>query len=351
MDGIDGTLLHTNGKTFQRSNINVSLEYQKETKVLLNEIEKYTKDFIDKKKDFQYIANLVTEDHSNVVNEIFKQTDCKVDLIGFHGQTIYHSFKEKLSIQIGSPKYLSKKTGVKVVSSFRQNDIKNGGQGAPLAPIYHMAIMRDLNLDLPACFVNIGGVANLTYFDAKNLIGFDTGPGNGLMDRFAQLKINKKFDNNGQLASSGIVNTNMLNILLSNPYFKKPFPKSLDKLFFSSYLDDHLLNNLSNEDCLATLSEFTAQSIFIAIDQLPKVPKIIVLMGGGQFNNHLVTRLKTLLKVNVLISDDIDLNGQYVEAELFAYLAARSVNKLPITFPNTTGVEKALLGGKSYLDF
>jgi len=348
MDGIDGSVLTTNGIDFNRNNCLKSLKYSLVTKRILKEIEKKPLDILNKISDLNKINKLVTLDHFKIVKYILKKFDGKIDLIGFHGQTIYHSFEKKLTIQLGDPQFLSNITKLPVISKFRQNDIKNGGQGAPLSPIYHSALAKNLKLTSPTVFINIGGVSNLTYFHNKTLIGFDTGPGNGLMDFFIQKKLKKPYDTKGILASKGTVDNHILKKLKSNIYFKKNFPKSLDKLYFLNELDCFFTENYSIEDILATLLEFTAETISNSLYLLPEKPNHIILLGGGQFNSQLVKKLKKHIGSNIFLSNEFNLNGQYIEAELFAYLAARSYNNLAITFPSTTGVKKPITGGVTF---
>ncbi len=348
MDGIDATILKTDGITFKRTNINKSIKYSQATKDILLEAQNNPLKFIKNRQILKKVNKLVTLDHISLVENIVKKSPFKPNLIGFHGQTIYHSYEKKKSIQIGDPQLISDITNTKVVSSFRQNDMENGGQGAPLSPIYHMAMAKKMKLKLPISFLNIGGVANITYYDDYNLIGFDTGPGNGLMDLFCQQKLKRDYDYNGQLASKGLINKKILNKLKSDVYFKKKFPKSLDKLFFQNYLNELLLKRISKEDVLATLLEFTTSTISDAFSLLPKAPNSIILLGGGQLNTYLVKKLKECFSIDIFLSKQVNLPGQYIEAELFAYLAARTFNKLPITFPLTTGVKHPLIGGKVF---
>ena len=186
MDAIDGTILKTNGENFSRTKIQASLKYSKATKDILLNAQKNPLKFIKNKDKLKLINKLVTLDHITLIKKILNQSINKPHLIGFHGQTIFHSFKKKTSIQLGDPQLLSDITRLPVISRFRQNDIENGGHGAPLSPVYHKALAKEMKLQTPIVFINIGGVSNLTYYDNKTLIGFDTGPGNGLMDFFVQ---------------------------------------------------------------------------------------------------------------------------------------------------------------------
>ncbi len=349
MDGIDGTILKTNGLNFSRTKIQASVKYKKTTKDILLIAQQTPLNFIKNKDQFNLINKLVTLDHITLVKKLLKQNIAKPNLIGFHGQTIYHSFKKKISIQLGDPQLLSNITGLPVISQFRQNDIQNGGQGAPLSPIYHMALAKKINITPPTIFVNIGGVSNLTYYHNKKLIGFDTGPGNGLMDFFMQKILKKPYDKNGILASKGKIDFNILNKLTSNIYFKRKFPKSLDKLYFLKELECFFTENYLIEDILATLLEFTVSSISSSLCLLPQKPNNIILLGGGQFNPQLVKKLRQHISSNIFLSSDFNLNGQYIEAELFAYLGARTNYNLPITFPSTTGVKKPISGGKIFM--
>lgn len=348
MDGIDGTVLKTNGVTFTRTMVNETIQYRKETKEFLNELENEPLNLIKNIKKFKLINKLVTEDHLYLAEKIIEKIKYKPDLIGFHGQTIYHSSKKRISIQIGDAQLLANNVKIEVAGSFRKNDLKYKGQGAPLSPIYHQALAKDLNLVPPVCFINIGGVANITYYDENILIGFDTGPGNGLMDRFMQEKLSRKYDKNGEIASLGNINKNILKKFENHKFFTKKFPKSLDKLSFNHFLTEILYLNMSSADILATLAELTASTISKSFSFLPKKPNKVVLLGGGQYNTHLVNRLKANLTSRVYLSKDFNLSGKFIEAELFAYLAARTKYNLPITYPLTTGAKSALTGGEIF---
>ena len=269
-------------------------------------------------------------------------------MIGFHGQTIYHNPMNKISIQLGNPKLLAKLLKKDVVFNFREHDIRLGGQGAPLAPIYHKLIIEKHEFDLPFCILNIGGISNLTYWDGNQLIGFDTGPGNGLMDMYMSTKFNENFDKDGSLAAKGKPIKEEIKKFLHHTFFKSIPPKSLDKLSFLAEYNELIKKQYSTHDIMATLAEFTVETITAGIELLPKKVNNILITGGGYKNIYLMKRLKERLEVNFIYEKQLGLNFDYIEAELIAYLSARSIYKLPFTFPSTTGVSKPLSGGKLY---
>ena len=346
MDGINATIIETNGIKFKRTNINLIGQYNKVTQEMLNEYFNKKSILKSNSKFLIELERLITIDHSKLINNIKILYKRKIRLIGFHGQTVHHDSNAKESIQLGDAQLLANLTYIDVIFQFRQNDLLLGGQGAPIAPIYHQAIIDDILLKKPCCFLNIGGVANITFCDLNNLIGFDTGPGNGLMDIYCQKKLNLKYDNNGIIASKGKYNKLIINKFLLKKYFTKPFPKSLDRLEFSNILENKEFLKLNCNDALATLSEISVISIQLAINQLPKEPNKIIVCGGGQYNKYLIQRLKKVINIEIITADSLNLYGDFIEAELMAYLSARSFYNLPITFPGTTGVKKPETGGK-----
>jgi len=349
MDGINCTLVYTNGQDLETTSFNAIIGYSTRTQALLNKAIDSI-DLYKKIKKFKKSLDVsVTLDHAKIIQKLIVKSKIKPDFIGFHGQTIFHNPDKKESIQAGLPQLLSNMLQIKVISDFRDNDIDNGGQGAPISPIYHKYLIQKHNLELPTCFLNIGGISNFTYWDGELLIGFDLGPGNCLMDIYIQKHLNKKFDNFGELASKGKINTKILRFFLKDNYFLKSYPKSLDKNYFTKNLAYEGFLKLSHEDAMATLAEFTIQSIKLSIDHLPKNPRLIVIMGGGMNNKYLVNRISDILSCDVLLANQINLSGEMIEAELIGYLSARFVYNLPITFPLTTGVKKSVSGGKLYV--
>ena len=344
MDGIDISLVQTNGLHLIRLNRNYFYKYNTKTKKTLTSILKEDLNFNLKRKD--YLDDFITNQHYLALKDLDILSCC--DLVGFHGQTLYHEPDNKISIQLGNPKKLAQMINKNVIFDFRSKDLSLGGQGAPIAPIYHKFILETLDIELPSCFLNIGGVSNLTYWDGESLIGFDTGPGNALMDDFMTSTLNESYDKDGILASKGTPIKEELIKFLKFDFFKKPPPKSLDRQTFLYFYNELIKKNYSVHDIMATLAELTVETIVTSLEFLPKKVENIIITGGGYRNIHLMDRLKDKLKGEVFNEKQIGLNFDYIEAELIAYLSARSIYKLPFTFPSTTGVSKPSSGGKLY---
>jgi anhydro-N-acetylmuramic acid kinase len=344
VDGIDISLVQTNGLSLKRLNKNYFYKYSEETKSFLMEM--LNEDININLKRKQYLDEFITNEHYLALKDL--DIIQMADIIGFHGQTIYHDPVNKKSIQLGDPIKLAKMFNKNVIFNFRTKDIESGGQGAPLAPIYHQFIIEEFNLKLPSCILNIGGVSNLTYWDGNKLIGFDTGPGNGLMDNHMSMISDKYFDENGTLASKGIPDKKLIKSFLNQDFFKKLPPKSLDKNSFIDFYNDLLKKNYSNADFMATLADLTIESIVSSLMFLPHKVNSILMTGGGYRNTHLMNRLEDRLRLKFLNEKQLGINFDYIESELIAYLSARSIYNLPITFPSTTGVLRPLSGGKLY---
>ncbi len=344
MDGIDISLVQTNGLHLNRLNRNYFYEYNSKTKKTLTSILKKDLNFNLKRKD--YLDDFITNQHYLALKDLDILSCC--DLIGFHGQTLYHEPDNKISVQLGNPNKLAQMLNKNVIFDFRSKDLSLGGQGAPIAPIYHKFIIETLDVELPSCFLNIGGVSNITYWDGETLIGFDTGPGNALMDDFMTSTLNESYDKDGILASKGTPIKKELVKFLKFDFFKKPPPKSLDRQTFLYFYNELIKKNYFVHDIMATLAELTVETIVTSLEFLPKKVENIVITGGGYRNVHLMDRLKDRLKIKVFNEKQIGINFDYIESELIAYLSARSIYKLPFTFPSTTGVSKPSSGGKLY---
>ena len=349
-DGIDASIIKSDGENDVLFIGNHFLPYEEKLKSKIRSLKEKINLISDLEKNASEINNLekeITLLHVKIVNLIikkFKINPSEVDLIGFHGHTIFHSFDDKKTKQIGDGKLLCQLTNLDVVCNFRENDIKNGGQGAPLVPIFHKLLQKELKLKMPLVFLNIGGISNLTYLNKdKKIESFDSGPGNFLIDRILQLKSNNKiqFDKNGTIAFKGSVEKNILENYLSDPYYESLPPKSLDVNDFS--LDS--LKNLSLENSVATLSELTSLTIVNALNFFTLKPKEIILCGGGRKNKYIYERIKELSNIEINNIDKYKINGDFIESQAFAYLAIRSFLKKPISFPDTTGVSKSISGG------
>lgn len=349
MDGINLSIVETNGNFLNDLGINKIIPYSKKTRDALYNILKKLPKSLDNEDLILETSKLVTCDHYQSIKSLLSETNIKPDIIGFHGQTVYHNPDKRISIQIGNPQLLSKLLNIKVVGNFRQKDIENGGQGAPIAPIYHKHIIEKFNLELPCCFLNIGGVSNISYWDGNKLIGFDCGPGNSLMDDYMRYQFNLEYDNSGNLANSGKIIKPIVNKFFKDHFFKKHYPKSLDKLYFNNILDVLKKDDFLPQDIMATLSELTVKSIIYSLKLLPKKPENIYIMGGGIYNHNLINSLKRSHFKNFYIIDDIGLNGSMIEANLIAYLAVRKLRNFPSTFPETTGTSKPTCLGELFV--
>jgi len=351
MDGVDASIIKTDGKCQYKTILDKYFEYSKSIHNNLTTLRdkiKSSKDLKKYKKQIKSIEKEITVFHAESVNKILKKSKVNVDFIGFHGQTIFHNAELKITKQLGDGKLLSKLTKKKVVYDFRQNDLKNGGEGAPLTPIFHSLIANKYKLIPPNIFLNIGGITNFTYlgksFDTgkevvRNWYANDLCLGNCLIDQWIRKKSKKNFDKDGKIAKSGKISEGRLKEALQN--YKVIKKNSLDiKDFNLSFV-----NGLSLKDGAATLTEYTAQVLanhlmFHALDNVK-----IILCGGGRKNKFLIKKIKKKIPFRVLLIDDYGINGDFIESQAFAYLAIRSYLKLPISFPETTGCSKPCSGG------
>lgn len=342
VDGIDFSFLETNGTNFVKIISGKSYKYSKEYKTRVkNFIKKFKKnsslsltkiDLLVSRK-FLYMTN-------KFINE-FNIDSSIIDFIGLSGQTVFHKPDKKKSIQLGSGKFLSKYLKINIISNFRKNDILHGGQGAPIGATYHKYLIN--KLDKKTIIINIGGIANISYANKYKLIAFDTGPGNALIDDFMWIRKNKFFDENGNLSFKGKLSKLLLDEFLNDKYFKKKYPKSLDREYFNHFLQK--TNKLSDADGAHTLTMMTVYSIKNAIDIIGEKIDQIILTGGGRKNLFILNRLKKISDLEIIDIDEVGYDGDLVEAEAFGYLAVRSIKKLPLSIKTTTGVNKPVTGG------
>jgi anhydro-N-acetylmuramic acid kinase len=289
----------------------------------------------------------VTVRHAEAVEVFLAETGTArsgIDLVGFHGQTVLHDPARRLTVQIGDGAALAGRLGIPVVWDFRAADVGAGGQGAPFVPAYHRALAETAGLEPPVAFLNVGGVANVTYIGADGeLIAFDTGPGNALLDDWVHRRTGSPFDADGRLAASGKPSERFLAQLLAQPYFYAPPPKSLDRNSF----DVSAVAELSDADGAATLLAFTARSVAAALRHLPALPRSWHVCGGGRRNAALMRLLGEMLKDAPIRSiDELGFDGDATEAQAFGFLAIRAADGAPLTFPMTTGVPAPLSGGR-----
>lgn len=288
----------------------------------------------------------ITLMQAEVVNQLMSEANMlasEFDVIGFHGQTVAHRPDQGWTLQLGDGSLMAAETGVDVVNDFRSADMTAGGEGAPLAPLYHLALAHDMS-GHPLAVLNLGGIGNVTWIgpnDGPDPVAFDTGPANALIDEWALEKIGEPFDHNGALAKAGTVNEAVLKTMLTNAYFDRKPPKSLDRLDFSA----EAAAELSNADGAATLVAFTVESVARALEHLPEPPKQWIVVGGGRRNPVLMGELARRLGVRVIAAEEAGWRGDTLEAEAFAYLAVRNLKGLPLSVPTTTGVSKPMTGG------
>jgi anhydro-N-acetylmuramic acid kinase len=289
---------------------------------------------------------LVTAAHGEAVARFLAEHDIRPDIIGFHGQTVLHRPERRLTVQIGAGETLARLTGIPVAYDFRAADVAAGGQGAPLVPVFHRALAASLDRPRPLMVLNVGGVANVTWLggEGDDPIACDTGPGNALIDDFMRGRSGAAFDESGETAARGAVDEAWLARALADPFFAEPPPKSLDRNAFAANVET--LKELSLEDGAATLAAFTAATVARIVEHLPRPPRSVIVAGGGARNRTLMHMLaERLAPATVETAEAVGWSADALEAQAFAFLAARHVRGLPITFPGTTGVARAMTGG------
>jgi anhydro-N-acetylmuramic acid kinase len=270
-----------------------------------------------------------------------KIAPASIDLIGLHGQTVYHRPERRFTRQLGRGDQMSRALGISVVDAFRQADVKAGGHGAPFAPLYHAALAADL--PKPLMVLNWGGVGNVTYIDDSQIIAFDTGPASALIDDCVMRHFGQPFDDGGRIAASGTVDAAVLAQLMANPFFDVRPPKSLDRQDFHQRAG--ITAALANRDAVATLTAFTIEATAAALRHVPQAPWRWLITGGGRHNATLMAGLARRLGVTVEPVEAEGWNGDLIEAQAFGYLAARSRRGLPLSLPTTTGVPVPMPGG------
>ena len=352
-DGVDASIIKTNGinqyelikdKYFEYdSDIYKDIHNLKEKIHTVDHLEKYA-------EELNNLERKITLFHAEIVKQLKISNET---IIGFHGQTIYHNPKEKISKQLGNGKLLSQLINKNVVFNFRLNDILNGGEGAPLTPVFHHLICAQNKFKLPICFLNLGGISNITIVNDENnlleLISKDIGPGNCLVDAWVRKNSNKKFDKDGHLASSGTKNEiifEQAQELYRNRNNKKK------KSFDTNDFDISFVRGLSLEDGAATLTDFTAciigEELSFSLKDFKTQSVDVLLCGGGRKNKILLKKIKDNLpsNINLKLIDEYKINGDFIESQAFAFLSIRSILRLPISFPGTTNCLTPCVGGE-----
>ena len=345
MDGIDVALIETDGENRVERLACLTVPYdapfRSDLAAALEEARALT-DRTARPGCLAAVEQELTQRHAAATAQLLAQgTVGLVSVVGFHGQTVLHAPERRLTVQIGDGAALARNTGLDVVYDLRAADVAAGGQGAPLAPVYHRARAARLP-ERPVAVLNVGGVGNVTWIGRDGtLIAFDTGPGNALIDDWIHGRTGRAMDTHGTIAASGRVDDDALLALLTHDYFGQVPPKSLDRNAFN--LDP--VRHLSLEDGAATLAAFTATCIARAREHFPEEPKLWVISGGGRRNRTLMSMIASQVESAVAPAEAAGFNGDAVEAEAWAYMAVRSLKGLPITFPGTTGVSAPLTGG------
>ncbi len=359
-DGVDASLINSDGASSYKVEINKYFEYEynfSQKIHLLKDKINTVADLETHSIELKALEKELTIFHSKVVMDIVKNTKIKIDFVGFHGQTMFHDPSNKISKQIGDGKLLSQLTQTIVVYDFRQKDIQNGGEGAPLAPIFHKALIKKNKIELPVCILNIGGISNVTIiedYDQNNLKSRDLGPGNCLIDAWVRKNKKGNFDKDGSYAAMGKTNDLMLNQALDN-FDNRPDKNRLS--FDTKDFDINFLRGVSFEDGVATLTELSGTIIGAGLfsmlsEKIKKSCKVLV-SGGGRKNKSLVKNIKSRISKNLVIEpiDNFGVDGDFVESQAFAFLAIRSFLDLPISFPDTTGCKSPTTGGNVVKNF
>ena len=340
LDGIDAALIETDGETVAAFGPSATFPYPAGFRASLA-------GSLGRSSGLEAVEAELTRRHGDAVRKLLSRLPSghpPPELVGFHGHTVDHRPDEGVTLQIGDGGALASSLGIPVVDDFRSADVAAGGQGAPLAPLYHAALLADVGR--PVAVLNLGGMANLTWVaDGRPPVAFDTGPGNALLDQWVERHSGRSFDEGGVLAAGGRVSDHAVSGYLADPFFDRPPPKSVDRLDFD--LDG--VAGLSVEDGAATLVEVTAAAVARAVAHLPEPPGRWLVTGGGRRNGAMMKRLAARLGVPCDPVEALGWQGDALEAQAFAFLAVRSRRGLPLSLPTTTGTTSPVTGGRLHL--
>ena len=343
MDGIDVSMVETDGEAFVRPGPGRTFSYSSDLRKALQAL--IAEPARAQGEPLEDLERAVTEAHITAIRRFMEETGtaaADVSLVGFHGQTVYHRPEIRFTRQLGLGATVARELGIDTVCRFRHADVASGGEGAPFVPLYHRALAS--RLPQPIMILNLGGVGNVTYIDGETVIAFDTGPASALLDDFVLRRRGLSFDEDGRLAASGQPDERLVAEFMSNPFFDRPAPKSLDRQDFHARARG--VEALSDEDGAATLAAFTVESVVDALRHVPRPPQRWLVTGGGRLNGHFMRRLHERLGVPVDPVEAVGWNGDFLEAQAFGYLAVRSSLGLPLSLPTTTGVPHPMPGGE-----
>jgi anhydro-N-acetylmuramic acid kinase len=346
LDGIDVAWLETDGEQIETRGPAMTVPYNATQQDILSRAIADAATLEERRSRpgiLSYAEKQTTQWHFDAVKTFASKFSINLDtinVVGFHGQTVIHRPEKALTVQLGSGLHLAKKLKIPVVFDMRANDMVHGGQGAPLVPAYHRALVSELK-SAPVAVVNIGGVANVTWIGSDGtLVAFDTGPGNALIDDWMKTHTGTARDEGGRLGLVGQVDESVVAQFLGDGFFESTKAKSLDRNSFSGIT----LGGLSLADGAATLVAVTTRSIALSQKLMPDPPKQWIICGGGRHNRAIMRDLEKLLG-NVQKAEALRLDGDAIEAEAWAFLAVRSLRGLPLTYPGTTGVSAPMTGG------
>ena len=353
-DGVDVALLNTDGEEIGRIGPTGYRAYSEDERALLRRAMAAAANLGDRAERPQFLAEaeaLVNRAHAEAVEGFLAANGMPaidIAVVGFHGQTVLHQPERRLTVQLGDGPALAARLGIPVVYDFRAADVAAGGEGAPLVPVFHRAMVGMLEQPHPVGVLNLGGVANMTYIDGDaDIVACDTGPGNALIDDFLRLRTGQPLDGGGRAAAAGRVDEAAVERMLSHPFFARHPPKSLDRNALRQWVAEAgKLAGKSTEDGAATLTALTAAAVARAIAALPRPPASWIVAGGGTRNPTLLRMLEErLAPARVETAEAAGWSADALEAQAFAFLAVRTLRGLPITFPTTTGVLKPMPGG------
>lgn len=347
LDGIDAALIKTDGEKVYHFGPWLTTPYDDEFKANLREA-------VYGRGDILLLEHEITLKHAEAVQALLQKADMRaadIHVVGFHGQSVNHRPEQGVTWQIGDGALLAEKTRIDVVCDFRRRDVAAGGEGAPLVPLYHAALAH--KMQLPIVVLNIGGMANVTWIGKSeyssekitslDILAFDTGPGNVLLNEWAYAKTKQHCDLDGKLALAGKVNQKAVDKMMADPFFAKRAPKSLDRNYFGY----DSIKRMNAEDGAATLTEFTATAIEAGAEYFPVQPTQWFVSGGGRHNPALMQALQNRFQA-VYPVESLGWIGDALEAQAFGFLAVRSRQGLALSLPTTTGAIRAVTGGAYY---